>query len=945
MATPFLDFGARATEVWMLLPLLYATVLLAAVGWWAEFAWRHAGDIEQDGRSAVLLLVAMILAVAGLAWLVFGRQVVRWVWAVRRVAVEQAAGRTAMAWYGDRYLGLYAHSDEAINGLRRTVRFRTRILPRRGGLFGPLGATWRARLLAPWKLFVRVLLIQPYDAAVAPLVDRFICARVAERAQGNDLTAQELISVTAGPPGWPAFDALPVDVESPLMDRADQAVRESAHQVRLALGEATMGGDAVSDLFIGLKGAVGTSELVHVSYFEDPAVRELLARQVIDFAGADPKVVATALASGGPAPAWLVQARAAFAARVGGSDGSGPASSGRYSGGETLLPRWVFAAVTTMTLGLFVFVWGSLTPAPIAGGSYQEINTDIFLKHADRSLWTASLLLGLGGLVLLVGYGRAWWRHRTGRGPAPMSAVPARSQQEASPPPSTRWGRILRAAAGVVLLAVVSVGVGATVLFAALPLQREDAAARGFVAASYLSAMTICTLLVTSMQLALAAEWPGRWKVQLAVDPCWIHYILNLWVVPIPFVLGYAVVEVALREYTDEYQLALLIRNAPTSVVSADETGDSDAIRAWARALARARRYRDALGVTHAYSFGRDIGDVRKANNQIQRDLVLVALANGDRTGAQSMFEGLLFLYGHDDTYLGTDLLISERIGQVPAFLESLRAFENQESQTTPSVVTALCHAAVWSRLGDEPAKQRWLARAKSGREQSGKSSSLGSKLPDSLRGERAFVEFVPAYLKLSERTLSELTQLAAGPEGPEAVARGDDASIDPEVKRLVESGEGIVERGRRVVESAQVVGAGLLRLKGIRDSEARLASARFLARSFPAWAERYKFFELVRNPKLWFDYKSTRDALLGQHAQVCADLHDFDLAREEVRQIGDLEERSTASVWLACRLADVGRIREAIHATEPCDVAKRLRAFAMILDRFRLSTLAGTQR
>nr|MCU0873165.1 hypothetical protein [Pirellulaceae bacterium] len=132
--------------------------------------------------------------------------------------------------------GLWSSNDEAINGLRATldlsVSFVGQIAPRDRILL----SDYLSLLSRPYSW----MLAPVFNHFLRPLLDRAVRSLVVKTAQGNNRPAAEVIAVSPFPlpdSGTDAHPALPAELNSRLVDRANQHARDIAPKLRDLLAE------------------------------------------------------------------------------------------------------------------------------------------------------------------------------------------------------------------------------------------------------------------------------------------------------------------------------------------------------------------------------------------------------------------------------------------------------------------------------------------------------------------------------------------------------------------------------------------------------------------------------------------------------------------------------------------------------------------------------------
>ncbi|GIF12655.1 hypothetical protein FHX34_107220 [Actinoplanes teichomyceticus] len=278
---------AALPQVWMIIPIF---AVLAAL----------------SGEAVIGLSVAVTTFLLG---------IVPTGWESRRstarsVSTRAVAAREAAARFGDRWLGLWAPTDEAITGLSNTIgaggpSYRrlcveptnrptvpaepapptpAELLPLPMIKLGVPGYTGRlAPDAVPWSnRIIRGPLATIVNHTAAPLAQRLVAGTMVRAAQGSDIPGTVLAYVSATPlPFDQVPDGLPVRVAADLEIQATKQTGVLGASVRQAYAQAALNGLPMRTL----GGAVARipaadTALVHTSYFGNDAVLELICQQI-----------------------------------------------------------------------------------------------------------------------------------------------------------------------------------------------------------------------------------------------------------------------------------------------------------------------------------------------------------------------------------------------------------------------------------------------------------------------------------------------------------------------------------------------------------------------------------------------------------------------------------------------------------------------------------------
>ncbi len=203
--------------------------------------------------------------------------------------------------FGDRWLGIWSKEDEAINGLRGSLRLSGQVMPR---LAVPDHRVFISdRVVQFNRRIVRWIIAPLYNRLVAPSGDEFLWVRLSKTAQGHDRPGCTLSHVTEGPIYLPDFryPAIPEDLDRSLIDGANAKLDKRAGailtQARSALSQYAWGSSAMPALVGEQASVMHGDELVHTSYFTHPEVLDLLSLHIEQANAAHAPETAPAVAS------------------------------------------------------------------------------------------------------------------------------------------------------------------------------------------------------------------------------------------------------------------------------------------------------------------------------------------------------------------------------------------------------------------------------------------------------------------------------------------------------------------------------------------------------------------------------------------------------------------------------------------------------------------------
>lgn len=197
---------------------------------------------------------------------------------------ESRIKEEAFLQFGERWLGIWSREDEAINGLRGSLRLSGRVMPR---LAVPDHRVFISdRVVQFNRKIVRWLIAPLYNRVVAPSGDEFLWVRISKSAQGHDRPGCSLSDVTEGPISLPGFryPAIPEALDRSLIEGANAKLDKRAGailtQARSALSQYAWGSSAMPALVGEQTSVMHGDELVHTSYFTHPEVIDLLSLHI-----------------------------------------------------------------------------------------------------------------------------------------------------------------------------------------------------------------------------------------------------------------------------------------------------------------------------------------------------------------------------------------------------------------------------------------------------------------------------------------------------------------------------------------------------------------------------------------------------------------------------------------------------------------------------------------
>lgn len=236
--------------------------------------------VQHNKWTAAVLATLMVIA----APLVFSLYF--WMWAARiearTVAREFRATNQAIMDFGDRWLGLWASEDEAISGLKASLKVSGAIFPR---VRVPERYVFRSDgVLRFHRALIRWVLAPIFNRMVAPRGDGLVWGVVSSGAQGIDRPGCALAAVTEGPVAIDGFVCphLPDELNQKVIQRANEEIKARGGEIlkaaRKGLSLFAWGAKDLPTLMQeGDTTKLKSGDLVHTSYFDHSEIIDLLA--------------------------------------------------------------------------------------------------------------------------------------------------------------------------------------------------------------------------------------------------------------------------------------------------------------------------------------------------------------------------------------------------------------------------------------------------------------------------------------------------------------------------------------------------------------------------------------------------------------------------------------------------------------------------------------------
>ena len=146
---------------------------------------------------------------------------------------EERMERGVMRMYEGRWLGLWSPEDEAINGLRTTMKLSISFVSRMTLQESVLFSDWLSLVSRPYHW----ILMWVYNVLLRPLLDGIVRSHVIKTALGNNRPAAEVIAVSAAPIDDAGRPCLPDWLNVKISAEADRHARDIAPKLRKLLAE------------------------------------------------------------------------------------------------------------------------------------------------------------------------------------------------------------------------------------------------------------------------------------------------------------------------------------------------------------------------------------------------------------------------------------------------------------------------------------------------------------------------------------------------------------------------------------------------------------------------------------------------------------------------------------------------------------------------------------
>lgn len=213
-----------------------------------------------------------------------------WAWA-SAVQLEASAVREgirirnqAFVKFGTRWLGIWSRHDEAINGLKASLKLGGRIAPRIE-LRSETVFDYDHRMNA-YRQFARWFVAPVFNLIIARPGDGIIWRSVSRGIQGNDRPGSLVCDVSHGPivPEKIEWEELPRSYDKELLTQSEESLdkrsTELFRQLREMLSQLAWSRPDQSGVLMGNETSFEGNELVHTCYFHEPKILKVISCQI-----------------------------------------------------------------------------------------------------------------------------------------------------------------------------------------------------------------------------------------------------------------------------------------------------------------------------------------------------------------------------------------------------------------------------------------------------------------------------------------------------------------------------------------------------------------------------------------------------------------------------------------------------------------------------------------
>ncbi len=241
-----------------------------------------SADLETHVTMAVMGVLTAFAALIAL---------VMWAWASAvnleaSVVREEARIRNqAFVDFGARWLGIWSRHDEAINGLRASLRLGGNIAPR----IEISGVTVfdYDRRMRTYRFLARWFIAPVFNLLISRPSDSIIWRSVSRGMQGNDRPGCLVSDVSPGPivPRRIEWEQLPESYDERLVSQSNEHLiarsKTLLPQLREVLSQLAWTRPEQLSLLLSNETTFEGNELVHTSYFHEPAILDLIVGHIL----------------------------------------------------------------------------------------------------------------------------------------------------------------------------------------------------------------------------------------------------------------------------------------------------------------------------------------------------------------------------------------------------------------------------------------------------------------------------------------------------------------------------------------------------------------------------------------------------------------------------------------------------------------------------------------
>tara|TARA_R110002096_G_scaffold318022_7_gene512416 strand:- start:3772 stop:5721 length:1950 start_codon:yes stop_codon:yes gene_type:complete len=349
---------------------------------------------ERDDRWVLLgtfLLVLVALQIHGLIHVgrVEAHQLRRQIRTKRQAFIE----------FGSRWLGIWSDQDEAINGLKASVKLaESDQNPLLAPVRVPNRRVFRSDIYAQLSKYIVLTIVGPiYNRRIRRQIDGQIWKILRRQAVGLDRPGCNIETVSQAPYGFSHTLKeddlrLPPEVDQELIAAANRRLSNSdlLSTARTSLANYSKGLDTFSGAFNSGEGLLGP-ELIHNSYFNHPQIIEILCQHIAHQEGVSAPSPESPNSSLGT---WLQRGRTRLNQEIASFKSSEPWK-------DPALPllgqpnRWAVSSLVVWMSPLLVFVWAQNTSPSDLGPIADKLISLLLAIFAVLPVSLAALFIAI----------------------------------------------------------------------------------------------------------------------------------------------------------------------------------------------------------------------------------------------------------------------------------------------------------------------------------------------------------------------------------------------------------------------------------------------------------------------------------------------------------------------------------------------------------------------